>query len=200
MSWLRRAWATPAALLFIAILIISIVLGVSGCIPFNVAELLVLGLTGIAVVVYTYVNWCLVQETQALRITQLRPYVLPLYDFHQHRFSLANVGNGSAINVKLEKIRPVKSSVGPEWDWHLVPVPDEFPLLKPNEPPIMLSFESYLGTVKQQGHEHTLGGALSPAGSATVDFLIEGSYQDIDHRDYTFRVQTGKNGFRILSE
>ncbi len=172
-------------MLFLALLVVGVLYfrGLSR----DSAQFWVYAITALAVIVYTYFNWRLYE-------LQKRPVIVVIFNSERNRFELTNVGNGTALNVKFDRVYDADREPG-TMDVHLRAMPPEVPVLPPKEI-VPLEFALHVGDEGQVGSDDY--SAAMKARYAKTDFRISGTYQDIDFRLHRFDIQAGKSGLRIL--
>ncbi len=130
----------------------------------QLAVLAILYLTFLAVVWYT-------QETHLLRLQQIRPYVL-LLRFGDNDYRFVNVGNGTALNVRVANARTAEGPLDIRWQF--------VQRLKPGEETTRIYFrkdhdaiiDAIFDAVKHEQPEHFF--------EATVEFEdVEGHAYDV---------------------
>lgn len=195
---LRRVVLALSVLLVVLLLTVGY-LGYTNRLADQTAQLWVYGITAIAVVGYTVVNWFLVEEVRAQRELVIRPFVV--FNIRDEQmafptFEILNVGNGTALNVEVGKIYTIGERGDPELDLHYEAVPNTIVVLLPKEPkPIRFQ----LTAADTPLAEPERGAALQPSRWTHTDFLIQGHYEDIEGRRYPLREQAGKSGLKILA-
>jgi hypothetical protein len=185
--------------LFLGLLLITI-LGTLGRITHESAELTVIGLTGVAVVVYTGVTLKLVVETQRLRKAQTRPYVVLSHDSQNEPVYARNVGQGPALDIKISLLEQQsrEDELAQEFRWEIRAMPHRIPCLVAGERiPIRTGAFDPTDSRKLSNNEDTK--ALVPGPLNKADWIVEIHYFDIDyHPPYKSRFQAGKSGIKVL--
>jgi len=198
-DWNKRTVVAIGLVLCLLVLLVA-VLTTAKCLPDNLAQVWIYAITAIAVIAYTVVNWLLVQEVRLQRETQIRPYLVVVPKREPVAFpglALLNVGNGTALNVQLDPIYKVGGTRDEQFALHHRAIPARLPVLVPHEP---VEFQFQLALGEESLTEPARGAALEPSSRwAEFDWLITGSFTDIEGRRYPIHVQTGRSGLKILT-
>jgi len=152
-------------------------------------NLVVLSLTLLAVAWYALTAKRQVDELIHQRNLSIMPalsaQLIPIQG-GQYDFQLTNIGNGSALNVKLEKVKSCQSREDSYFLFHRVPI------IRSNES-IILTYEEYLYDNRIDKdksflftlHEH----------HAEIEVPIYLTFQDIEGNKYKQNLFLGKGGY-----
>lgn len=141
----------------------------------QLAILVVLFLTLLAIVWYTH-------ETHLLRLQHIRPYVL-LIRFGDTDYRLINVGNGTALNITVTEAETSKGKSDIPWDFirKLAPGEESHPYI--------------MATSLTSGYDPIFGAILNPDDffEATV------TYEDVEGTAYATRMLFKLEANKVLS-
>ena len=144
----------------------------------NKISAIILWITAIAIIWYT------LEVAKSTKIS-LKPVPVLLYDNTTRKFRIENVGNNTAINVKIEDVILSKE--------HLIKIIfSETPVLRAGESKGILVKNIAGG--KETNFPFTAN--LDPE-YANSNFNIKITYQDIEGRNYKLTITTGKDGIKI---
>jgi len=142
--------------------------------------------TGAVIIWYTWETHQLRRVSQRQIELQIRPFVV--LDWQGGKFHVTNIGNGPALNVRVDQVRILPAADA------FIRFPKSIPVLKPSQTEAIAA-ESFIAGKSQGGF---LDAHLDPE-HANQAFEITVRYQDTDFAKHALRMRTQPGSFTIVA-